>query len=342
MENVYSYADVLESYMIAEEGFGDAIKKAGKFIGKALLSAIQFIKKAIQAMINKIRQIASRKNSKKESKKDVIARLEKENEAKASKIKMLEDALRGKDTELSKKSEEVKLIKSTNEFIGKHNDELSKRNVKLSEKKERATQMIAKLKKEIARNEEIKAKMDEDFLNKNEIEQFKKVALSFVAHVSTQVNKAYTALPKLISSAKKFDNTNDDDERIWKFLEEIESSLPTMSSGSWSSLYKKLKYNMIPEVKKDKSFIEWSGALGRSFEILIKQSLATVEYLEKMVKDISDESKTNKVYKSIISGITKSEGFIDMLKHSISLSNEILSCFEMHNELITHTIHDAV
>ena len=48
MENVYSYADVLESYMIAEEGFGDAIKKAGKFVGKALYAVIRLIREGLK------------------------------------------------------------------------------------------------------------------------------------------------------------------------------------------------------------------------------------------------------------------------------------------------------
>ena len=57
MENVYSYADVLESYMIAEEGFGDAIKKAGSRIITVLKGLkdkiIQFFKRIVASIKSK-------------------------------------------------------------------------------------------------------------------------------------------------------------------------------------------------------------------------------------------------------------------------------------------------
>ena len=58
MENVYSYADVLESYMIAEEGLGDAIKKAGSKIVSVLKGLkdkiVQFFQKIVASIKSKL------------------------------------------------------------------------------------------------------------------------------------------------------------------------------------------------------------------------------------------------------------------------------------------------
>ena len=55
MNNYNSYADVLESYIIAEEGFMDKVKDAGKFVWKKLKDMINILIGKIKDLIGKIR-----------------------------------------------------------------------------------------------------------------------------------------------------------------------------------------------------------------------------------------------------------------------------------------------
>ena len=367
-----NYADVLESYIIydiAEEGFGEAIKKAGKFVGKVLLSIIQAIKRVLQGMVNKIRQLASRKNGgKKESKNDMIERLSQENDEKTRKIQMLERALKNQkaDSEMWEEAykersdraakdgeRNLKELRQRNEELysaNKENDSLKKDNSKLSEKKEKATKMIADLKKEIAANKEKIESIKKNANTESNYDEFKKASLKFISHVTQQINKAYTVLPKLVAEAKKFDGANrkalhesKDGSYEDTFIDKRNLDLPTMHSGNWSYLYKTLKFSYLPKVKEDKGFVKWDGEVGRGFEILIKQANQTIEYLEKMVKDMNNGGgENNPAYKNIIQNITEDDGFIDMLRTSINLSNEILNCYVAHGERIIHTIYDAI
>jgi len=366
-----NYADVLESYIIydiAEEGFGEAIKKAGKFVGKVLLSIIQAIKRVLQGMVNKLRQLASRKNgNKKESKNDLIERLDMENREKANKIQMLERALKNqKDTTImweeaykersdraAKDGERnLKELRQRNEELysaNKENDSLKKDNSKLSEKKEKATKLIADLKKEIAANKEKIESIKKNANTESTYAKFRKTCLTFISHVTQQINKAYTVLPKLVAEAKKFDGADrkslhesKDGSYEDTFIDKRDSDLPTMASGNWSYLYKSLKFSYLPKVKENGGYLEWNYDIGRGFEILVKQATQTIEYLEKMVRDMNNGAENNPAYKNIIQNITKDNGFIEMLRSSINLSNEILTCFVTHDKMIIHTIHDAI
>ena len=175
--------------------------------------------------------------------------------------------------------------------------------------------------------------------------------MTFIALVSQQSNKAYTALPKLVAEAKKYDNKprkdiyDPDDESLdgYDFYTKIQSSLPTMGSGQWSYLYKSLKYNYLDSLKHDAGYLEFSGNIGRGFENLVKESNKTIEYLENMVKDMNNNgAENNPAYKIIIREITTKEGFIPMLQSSVNLANEILNCYTTHNVHIIHTVHDSI
>ena len=70
MSNYESYADVLESYMIAEEGILTGIKKAGGFIFKKLMGIIKELIKKVKELIGRFK-----KSGNKMSKKELIERL---------------------------------------------------------------------------------------------------------------------------------------------------------------------------------------------------------------------------------------------------------------------------
>ena len=59
-----NYAEVLEGYLIpAEEGFGDVLKKAGKAIWDKCITAISWLIKKFQELINKIRRRKDNRNT---------------------------------------------------------------------------------------------------------------------------------------------------------------------------------------------------------------------------------------------------------------------------------------
>ena len=343
---MYNYADTLESYLIpAEEGFMDGLKKVGKFIGKTLMTIIQLIRKALQSLISKIRELGSRRNEKRESPKEAISRLEKENAELKNKIDYLERSLKDEHD-----AHQKDIRRAVSEIL-KDDKKINQ----LSDKKERASKMIADLKKQIEANDANMEAYKNSVKNESLYEAFQKTCLQFISHVSTQINKAYTVLPKFVADAKKYDGKSkkelfdDDDDLDYAFdrdfYSRLQSSLPTMSSGQWSYLYKSLRFSYLKRVQENPGYIKWDGStLGRAFEILIKQSNQTIDYLEKMVKDINanEGSQNNPAYHYIISEITRDEGFIPMLRSSISISNEILMCFKTHDKYIIHTIHDAI
>ena len=338
-----SYAEVLESYLIpAEEGFMDKVKAAGKWVGKTLMAILEAIKKVLRLMANKVRELLSRKNGKKESPNEVISRLNDENSKLKERVRHLETLEQGQRDRANANEKKVHdtQVKMINE-IGK-----------LEDKKERATNMIADLKKQIQANEDKMEAYKKAESNRNLYQNFQKAALTFISHVSTQVNKAYIALPKLVAEAKKFENKSrkdlyedDDDDEEWydrNFYSKVQASLPGMHSGNWSYYYKTLRYSYLEKIQKEPGYLNFGADMGRGFEILIKQCTETIEYLEKMVKDMSNDAENNPAYKMLINGITWDEGFIPMLRSSISISNAILTCYKTHDHFIPHTVHDAI
>ena len=57
-----NYADVLESYLIAEEGFVDSLKKAGKAIWDKVVKAIMWLINKFKELINKLRRRKADRN----------------------------------------------------------------------------------------------------------------------------------------------------------------------------------------------------------------------------------------------------------------------------------------
>lgn len=299
----------------------------------------------------------------------MVARLTKENEELKAKLSNLESDFKSEKTQNEYLKEDMKrdqdfydeskksmqkdfdnMYHLAKDYQSKSKD-LEKKNEKLESKKDRATKMIASLKKQIADNE---AKM-EDAKNiekkKSYYDKFQNTCMTFIALVSQQSNKAYTALPKLVAEAKKYDNKSrkdldDRDDEFpggYDFYSKLQSFLPTMGSGQWSYLYKSLRYSYLDSLKQDAGYLEFSSGIGRGFENLVKESNKTIEYLENMVKDMNNRgAKNNPAYKIIIREITMKEGFIPMLQSSVNLANEILNCYTSHNVHIVHTVHDSI
>ena len=159
--------------------------------------------------------------------------------------------------------------------------------------------------------------------------EFQKTALAFIALVSQQNQKVYTILPRLIDKAKRHDNSKEDDVyRDRDFMRALDSSLPTMSSGSWSVLYKNLKYNYLPDIKESDNYIFGTPEIYRGFQILINESERAIRYLENMVDNIDKNgTENNPAYKIILEEIMDEEGCMDMLYKSINIANEIITVY---------------
>lgn len=339
-----SYADALESYLIpAEEGFMDKVKSATKWVGKTLMKILEVIKRGLLSIVKKVRALFASKNKKRESPKELAEKLSKENDELKKKIAYLEQNYADEKAEHQRDNR-----RAVGEFLKD-----DKKIEKLESKKERASNMIADLKKQVKDNEDKMQAYKESVSNANDYKRFEKVCLAFIAQSSQQINKAYTVLPKLVAYAKKYDNTtrkrelsddDDDDMMDRSFYTKIQSDLPTMASGSWSNLYKTLKYTYLKSVQENSAYVEWRSDVGRGLEILVKQSTQTIEYLEKMVKDINanNDTSNNAAYKWIVDDITRNEGFIDMLRCTVSVCNSILDCYTKHDAMITHTVYDSI
>ena len=340
MSNNYeSYADVLESYMIAEEGILSGIKSVGKMAWKGLLRIIEIIKNGLNHIREKLRNLLSRKkkNNSKESKKEAINRLEEEK----AKLQERLNALTAKTTDTYNKlnAENTKLrndIKNRNEDVYWE----KRKNYQNTANKNAA---IARLKEEIAKkDEQIKSLKEQK--DSMKYASFDSMCMKFISHVSMQINKANTALPRVISEAKKYDaQISNDDDAAESIYDKIEASVPTKSSGIWTNLYRSIK-GSLPYVREDKRYIEFNSTLGRGFELLVTQGTATIDLLEKMVKEMkeSDDNKPRTMYHWIISKITRDDGFIGMVQSSVSLANEILDCYSAHGVRYSRTVHDAI
>ena len=287
------------------EGLTDKIKSATKFIGKGLMTILNAIKKILIIIANKVRTLMSRKQ---ESPKDMAARLMKENEELKSKLSNFENELN---------SERLK------------SKDLEKKNEKLESKKDKATEMIASLKKKIEENDNQIKSIEKSKKMESRYNEFQKTALAFIALVSQQNQKVYTILPRLIDKAKRHDNSKEDDVyRDRDFMRALDSSLPTMSSGSWSTLYKNLKYNYLPDIKESDNYIFGTPEIYRGFQILINESERAIRYLENMVDNIDKNgTENNPAYKIILEEIMDQEGCMDMLYKSINIANEIITVY---------------
>ena len=301
------------------EGFTDKIKSAAEFIGKGLMAILRAIRKILGIIVDKVRDLLSRKGSK-ESPKETADRLAKENEKLKAKLSKLESDLNSEKTQ---------------------NNYLTNKSKTLEDEKDKASKMIASLKKQIADNEaNEKAAKDAEKMQ-SKYNDFQKTAMTFIALVSQQCNKAYTLLPNLIEKAKKF-NRMDVDKYVdtssktdREFSRDITYNLPGMHGGSWGSLYTKLKYNYLEEIQKNSKYLYFTDNLGLGFKLLVKEATKTIEYLENMVNEMNKNgAKNNPAYREIIEGIMMKEGFIDMLHTSINISNSILSCYTMHDKHI--------
>ena len=348
MSNYESYADVLESYMIAEEGILSGIKAVGKMAWKGLLRIIEIIKTGLNHIREKLRKLLSRKkkNTSKESKKETINRLEEEKTKLEEKLNTLTakttDTYNKLNAENTKLSDENKKLRKDIKDRDEDSYFEKRRNYQNITNKDAA---IARLKEEIAKKDkEIKSlkagidswKKDSSYAN------FEKLCMTFISHVSMQNNKAYTALPKLINEAKKYDGVESRRDILHEFSDKIEASVPTMASGNWSNIYKTIKYSYLPAVRENKKYIEFRQDIGRGFELLDSQCTQTIALLEKTVKELSASKDNNIALNYIIMYISKEEGFIDMLRSSVSLSNKILDCYVSHDAHYMRTIHDAI
>ena len=324
-----NYAEVLEGYLIADEGLIDGINKVGKAIGGALLAAVAFIRKIIASIANKVRTLISRKN-KGEKPEDIIARLKKDNDRLAQQVKIYSEMAHNNAVRAGQidRDAHYRSVAAAKEFG------------KISDKKERATKLIVELKKKIAANEEKIQSLEKQKSESNKIAQFEKTAYQFLTHCNSQMVKAYSVLPKLISDAKSKNVRIDSDEGD-NVYERIQAELPTMASGSWSYLAASLTRTYLPLVEENSAYITFNGDLGRAYEVFIKQANNTIDHLEKIAKENQDYGD-NKFYKMIIRSLTKEEGFIPMLKRSANIANRILNCYTKHNEFITHTVYDAL
>ena len=360
-----NYADVLESYLIAEEGFGDVLKKVGGAVAKGFRAALAFIRKILGAIAQKIRAIFSKKKKDNGSSEDAKSRLEKENEEMRKKIAYLEKMVNDKDDEIKDKEtltrNQADAIKSRDDQIAaaknekEYSEDVSRNTFnklldtqqslkKESGKHERATKMIAELKKQISANEEKMKKMEKNASNKAFFARFEQIFYQFTTLVSTQINKGYAELPKIIQQAKAAGNvkTDEDGDEIWEDIdEEIHDKIPTMHSGSWSNLYKNLRYSFLPEIQKTpKEFLEFNSRLGNACELVVTQGNKCIEYLENLAGQLKDED--NDRISDIVRQLSKGEGFIDMLKSSVNLMNQILNCYSANDISIIHTVHDTL
>ena len=351
------------------EGLTDKIKSAASFIGRGLMEILRAIRRVLGIIADKVRALLSKKRSK-ESPKDMVARLTKENEELKAKLSNLESDFKSEKSQnetlkdnakrdrefydASKKDlqEDFNRMYNLAKDANNKNKDLTKKNETLESKKDRATKMIASLKKQIVDNE---AKMEEAKnieKKKSYYAKFEKTAMAFIALVSQQCNKAYTALPKLVDEAKKYNNKSrkdlydtydDESPDSYDFYSMLQSSLPTMGSGQWGYLYKSLRYSYLDSLKQDSGYLEFSDSIGRGFENLVKESNKTIEYLENLVKNMNNiGAENNPAYKMIIRNITMKEGFIPMLQSSVNLANEILNCYTIHNVHIIHTVDDSI
>ena len=313
------------------------------------MKVLEVIKRGLAWIVKKVRALFASKNKDQDSSKSVVERLSKENEELKKKVAYLEktysESKKESDDEISFQK---KLHDSTKQLAKDKIDELKKDNEKIASKKERATKMIADLKKQIKENE---TKMDEykkSTSSKRNYDAFYKEALGFITHVTTQVNKAYTLLPKIAEQAKNTSNDEhqrrrriDDDSDDSKYSNtEIHELIPAMCSGQWSYLYKSLRYTWLPRIKNDNAYLSWKGDLGRAFEIMVKQSNDAIEYIEKTIKSL-DSDKDKEAVQFFIRCINRNEGFLDMLRSSVSLANEILNVFTEQDVWITHNVHDS-
>ena len=361
-----NYADVLEGYLIpAEEGFGDVLKKAAGAVAKGFRAALAFIRKILGAIAQKIRSIFSKKKKDNGSSEDAKSRLEKENEEMRKKIAYLEKIVNDKDEEIKNKEtltrNQADAIKSRDDQIAaaksekEYSEDVSRNTFnklldtqkslkKESGKHERATKMIAELKKQITANEEKMKTMEKNASNKAFFARFEQIFYQFTTLVSGQINKGYSELPKIIERARAAGNrkVSNEGEKIWKDIdEEIYDKIPTMKSGSWSNLYKNLKYNFVPEIEKTpEEFLEFNSRLGNACELVVTQGNKCIEYLENVAKQLENEE--NDRIGAIVRQLSQEEGFIDMLKSSVSIMNKILNCYSANDINLSHNIYDTL
>ena len=342
--NIYeSYADVLESYTIAEEGILSGIKTVGKIAWKGLLRIIEIIKTGLNHIREKLRKLLSRKkkNEPKESKKETINRLEEEKAKLEERLNALTtktadtyNKMNAENTKLSDENEKLRKDKKESEYWLK---KLNSQNIVEKDA------VIARLKEEIAKKdkeiESLKESKDSQKMDRLYVD-FEKQCMTFISHVSMQNNKAYTALPKLINEAKKYADVESRRDIPYQFYDKINAAVPTMASGGWSHLYKTIKHNYLPSVKENKKYIDFKQDIGRGFEILVSQCNQTIQLLEKTVKELS--ANDNVALSSIITHISAEEGFIDMLRSSVSLSNEILDCYVSHGVSYMRGVYKAI
>ena len=321
-----NYADVLEGYLIpAEEGFGDVLKKVGGAVLTGFKTALAFIRKILGVIAQKIRSIFSKKE-KKETPKEAKERLEKEKAELEKRITYLEDAVN------SGKFKNEQLEKEKDVIAGKH---------------ERATKMIADLKDQLnAKDEQIsnlkKSKVDSEF-----VLRFQKTTITFVTHVSMQITKAYSELPKFVENARAAGNfkiNERGEEVLEKFDRERMYKMPGTNSGRWRALYASLTGTYIPKIKDENigfSVFANSDLLAAACDLMVKNADKCISYLEDFAKSVEGNSMNDRE-RDILSDISEQGGFIDMLKRSITLTNEILTLHESSGYIYDSNRYEAI
>lgn len=316
-----NYAEVFEGYLIpAEEGFGDVLKTVGGAVARGFKAALAFIRKILGAIGQKIREIFS--NKKKESPKEAKERLEIEKIELEKKIKYLEDAV------------------NAGKF---RNDQLEKRFERESTKHDRATQMIAQLKNQLELKQ---AKIDaviRDAREDREIAAFEQTLYQFTTLVSGQIAKAYSELPKIISKVNEAGYTKIDNNGTVLYEDidyEIRDKIPTMDSGSWRRLYTDLAGSLQKVAQSPTKYLVMNSILGRACELVVSQGNKCIDYLDQVYRSL--DSKNNDRIGWVINQISATDGFIDMLSHSVSLMNTIIDLYANHGIGIRHNVNDTL
>lgn len=293
--------------LIATEGIGEKIKNAAKFIGKGLMNILHAIRKVLSIIVNKLKALISNKR-KKESPKEAVVRITKENNELKAKLSKLKNSLR----------------KGSNNNVRKANEafEFSK---------DQTTGMIAALEKKIARNEVKLADLKKVYNQMDYYDDFRGDCIEFVELVNKSIRIVRSYLPKIVNDAKKYDNRGPAEDLSLNELYNIDYMImATHRPSKWPKLYESLTENF-DKVKYLFKYANIESNLTNGFQNLVKESTQTIDYLENMVKNMNN-NPDNPAYRMIISNLTGNSGFVPMLQSSINLANKILNGYIVSDE----------
>lgn len=324
-----SYADVLESYMIAEEGIMDKIKSAGKVIFETVRKVLRAIKEGLLKIVNKLKSLGkkdSNNNTNSTTKntsnpREEEMRLKQENEELKRQYNYNLRKLLSRETGYINENINLKSkLNSAENDKRELNYSLKNRDAKIKELKDQISENNAKIEELTKSKNQTSSSNSFNFAN-----ELNKELARFVSIVTVQNNKACMALPKIINKIKS--STNISEDEYYDIYDMIENSLKI---GGWDESYKKLKYSYLPKIKENDYSLIGDLYLKRTCSEFVKQTTTIIDHLEKTVsqfEDIYNNSSSDyqkKLSKITISSLTKEEGTIYLLQLSVSLVNSIL------------------